>query len=119
MAKATIAEIRKANLKKLPKDGSADGNQSLQKRIVEQFDTKVKDDCSQESTTTSHLAILNLAIRDVEADIGKEHAGTIRNAQHPDLRLDYILANSSFNDSDWFIGNREAFARVAPCLNSK
>jgi type I restriction enzyme M protein len=32
------------------------------------------------------LAFMNLAIRSIEADIGKEHADTFRNVQHPDLR---------------------------------
>jgi type I restriction enzyme M protein len=41
-------------------------------------------------------------IRGIEADIGKEHADTFRNVQHPDLRADYVLANPPFNESDWF-----------------
>jgi type I restriction enzyme M protein len=48
------------------------------------------------------LAIMNLAIRAIEADIGKEHDDTFRHVQHPDLRADYVLANPPFNDSDWF-----------------
>ena len=46
------------------------------------------------------LAIMNLAIRGIEADIGKEHADTFRNVQHPNLRADYVLANPPFNESD-------------------
>jgi type I restriction enzyme M protein len=45
---------------------------------------------------------MNLAIRGIEADIGKEHADTFRHVQHPDLRADYVIANPPFNDSDWF-----------------
>ncbi|WP_395718835.1 N-6 DNA methylase [Prosthecobacter sp.] len=56
----------------------------------------------QSNATTRRLAIMNLAIRGIEADIGKEHADTFRNVQHPDLRADYVLANPPFNDSDWF-----------------
>ncbi|MCK9588310.1 MAG: N-6 DNA methylase [Terrimicrobiaceae bacterium] len=64
-----------------------------------------------------------LAIRGIEADIGKEHAATFRHVQHPDLRADtatrvsakprprshsagllrserQLLANPPFNDSD-------------------
>ena len=48
------------------------------------------------------LAVMNLALRGIEADIGKEHADTFRAVQHPDLRADYVLANPPFNDSDWF-----------------
>jgi type I restriction enzyme M protein len=56
----------------------------------------------ESNATTRRLAIMNLAIRGIEADIGKEHADTFRNVQHPDIRFDYILANPPFNDSDWF-----------------
>ena len=56
----------------------------------------------QSNATTRRLAIMNLAIRGIEADIGKEHADTFRAVQHPDLRADYVLANPPFNDSDWF-----------------
>ena len=56
----------------------------------------------ESNATTRRLAIMNLAIRGIEADIGKEHGDTFRNVQHPDLRADYVLANPPFNDSDWF-----------------
>ena len=56
----------------------------------------------QESNpTTRRLAIMNLAIRGIEADFGPEHADTFRRDLHPDLRADYVLANPPFNDSDW------------------
>jgi type I restriction enzyme M protein len=48
----------------------------------------------QESNATSRrLPIMNLAIRGIEADIGKEHADTFRHVRHPDLRAGYVLAN--------------------------
>ncbi len=47
-----------------------------------------------EKSTTSRLAIMNLAIRGIEADIGKEHADTFRHVQHPDLRADWRIANA-------------------------
>jgi type I restriction enzyme M protein len=57
----------------------------------------------QESNpTTRRLAIMNLALRGIEADFGPEHADTFRRDLHLDLRADYILANPPFNDSDWF-----------------
>lgn len=57
----------------------------------------------QESNpTTRRLAVMNLALRGIEADFGPEHADTFRRDLHPDLRADYILANPPFNDSDWF-----------------
>jgi type I restriction enzyme M protein len=57
----------------------------------------------QESNpTTRRLAVMNLALRGIEADFGVEQADTFRNDLHPDLRADYVLANPPFNDSDWF-----------------
>lgn len=57
----------------------------------------------QESNpTTRRLALMNLAIRGFEADLGSEHADTFRRDLHPDLKADYVLANPPFNDSDWF-----------------
>ena len=57
----------------------------------------------QESNpTTRRLAIMNLALRGIEADFGPEHADTFRRDLHPDLRADFVLANPPFNDSDWF-----------------
>lgn len=56
----------------------------------------------ESNATTRRLAVMNLAIRGIEADFGKEHADTFRNVQHPDLRADFVLANPPFNDSDWF-----------------
>jgi type I restriction enzyme M protein len=47
-------------------------------------------------------AVMNLALRGIEADFGPEHADTFRRDLHPDLRADYVLANPPFNDSDWF-----------------
>ena len=56
----------------------------------------------ESNSTTRRLALMNLAIRGFEADLGSEHADTFRSDLHPDLRADYVLANPPFNDSDWF-----------------
>jgi len=57
----------------------------------------------QESNpTTRRLAVMNLALRGVEADFGPENADTFRRDLHPDLRADYVIANPPFNDSDWY-----------------
>jgi len=56
----------------------------------------------ESNSTTRRLALMNLAIRGFEADLGSEHADTFRRDLHPDLRADYVLANPPFNDSDWF-----------------
>ncbi len=56
----------------------------------------------ESNATTRRLAVMNLALRGIEADFGAEHADTFRRNLHPDLRADYVLANPPFNDSDWF-----------------
>ena len=64
-----------------------------------------RDDISiygQESNpTTRQLALMNLAIRGIDANLGQEHADSFHRDLHPDLKADYILANPHFNDSDW------------------
>ena len=49
--------------------------------------------------TTRKMALMNLAIRGIEADLGKF------NALHPTLKADYIMANPPFNLSDWNDGS--------------
>jgi type I restriction enzyme M protein len=54
----------------------------------------------QESNyTTWRLAMMNLAIRGIDAQIA--HGDTFHKHAHPDLKADYVLANPPFNDSDW------------------
>jgi len=56
----------------------------------------------QESNpTTWKLAMMNLAIRGIEGNLGKENADSFHRDLHPDLKADYVLANPPFNDSDW------------------
>jgi type I restriction enzyme M protein len=74
-------------------------------KLVESHGGKLGDISiyGQESNaTTRRLAVMNLALRGIEADFGPEHADTFRRDLHPDLRADYVLANPPFNDSDWF-----------------
>lgn len=56
----------------------------------------------ESNSTTRRLAMMNLAIRGIDADLGTEHADTFRQDMHPDLKADYVIANPPFNDSDWF-----------------
>jgi len=57
----------------------------------------------QESNpTTWRLAAMNLAIRGIDFNLGREPADTFTRDQHPDLRADFILANPPFNISDWW-----------------
>ncbi len=56
----------------------------------------------QESNhTTWRLAKMNLAIRGIDGNLGKEHADSFHHDLHPDLKSDFVLANPPFNDSDW------------------
>ena len=68
----------------------------------------------QESNpTTWRLAAMNMAIRGIDFDFGKEPAGSFTNDQHPDLRADFVLANPPFNqDKDqWWDASLEGDAR--------
>lgn len=66
----------------------------------------------QESNpTTWRLAAMNLAIRGIDFNLGKEPADTFTRNQHPDLRADFILANPPFNISDWWHGSLEGDPR--------
>ena len=51
--------------------------------------------------TTWKMAQMNLAIRGIEADLGKFNADTFFNDCHPTLKADFVLANPPFNLSDW------------------
>ncbi|ODQ01501.1 type I restriction-modification system subunit M [Salinivibrio sp. DV] len=54
--------------------------------------------------TTWQLAAMNMAIRGLDYDFGKEPASTYTNVQHPDLRADFIMANPPFNMREWNTG---------------
>ncbi len=83
----------------------------------------VRQQPKQSNATTRRLAVMNLALRGIEADFGPEHADTFRRDLHPDLRADtatrvsakpkprshlagllrserQLLANPPFNDTD-------------------
>lgn len=51
--------------------------------------------------TTWKMCMMNLAIRGIEADLGKFNADTFFNDCHPTLKADYIMANPPFNLSNW------------------
>lgn len=51
--------------------------------------------------TTWKLCQMNLAIRGIEADLGKAANDTFFNDVHPTMKADFILANPPFNLSDW------------------
>ena len=55
----------------------------------------------ESNATTRRLAVMNLAIRGIEADFGPEQADTFRRDLHKDLKAQFVIANPPFNDSDW------------------
>lgn len=73
-------------------------------RFVKEHQGNIRDISifGQESNpTTWKLAKMNLAIRGLEANIGKHNADSFHDDQHKALKANYILANPPFNDSDW------------------
>lgn len=66
----------------------------------------------QESNpTTWRLAAMNMAIRGIDFNFGKEPANSFTNDLHPDLRADFVMANPPFNISDWWDGKLEGDPR--------
>lgn len=55
--------------------------------------------------TTRKMALMNLAIHGIEADLGAHHADTFHNDLHKTLKADFILANPPFNLSNWNDGS--------------
>ncbi len=54
----------------------------------------------ESNATTWRLAMMNLAIRGLDANLGGQNADSFHNDLHKDLRADFILANPPFNMSD-------------------
>lgn len=50
---------------------------------------------------TWKMAVMNLTIRGLGADLGPYHADTFTNDLHKTLKADYILANPPFNYNPW------------------
>ncbi|MCM1186509.1 MAG: type I restriction-modification system subunit M [Lachnoclostridium sp.] len=73
-------------------------------RFVREHQGNIRDISifGQESNpTTWKLAKMNLAIRQLEANLGKHNADSFHDDQHKTLKANYILANPPFNISDW------------------
>lgn len=73
-------------------------------KFVEQHAGQINDISvfGQDSNpTTWKMAQMNLAIRGIEADLGRYNADTFYDDCHPTLRADFIMANPPFNLSDW------------------
>jgi type I restriction enzyme M protein len=61
--------------------------------------------------TTWRLAAMNMAIRGIDFNFGKEPANSFTSDQHPDLRADYVMANPPFNISEWWDAKLEGDPR--------
>ena len=73
-------------------------------RFVKEHQGKIQDISiyGQESNpTTWKLCKMNLAIRGLEANLGKHNADSFHDDQHKTLKANFILANPPFNVSDW------------------
>lgn len=74
-------------------------------KFVTEHQGKVNDISiyGQESNqTTWRLAKMNLAIRGIDSSQVKwNNEGSLLNNVHKDLKVDFIIANPPFNDSDW------------------
>ncbi|MBK5261078.1 MAG: SAM-dependent DNA methyltransferase [Peptostreptococcaceae bacterium] len=73
-------------------------------RFVKEHQGNIRDVSifGQESNpTTWKLAKMNLALRGLEANLGKHNADSFHDDQHKTLKAKYILANPPFNISDW------------------
>jgi len=53
------------------------------------------------NATTWKMCMMNLAIRGIEADLGRFNADSFYDDCHPTLKADFVLANPPFNLSDW------------------
>ena len=83
-------------------------------KFIEEHSGKIKDISvyGQESNpTTWRLAAMNMAIRGIDFDFGKEPADTFTKDQHPDLKADFVLANPPFNQDEWWDARLEGDAR--------
>ncbi len=83
-------------------------------KFIEEHSGKLGDISvyGQESNpTTWRLAAMNMAIRGIDFNFGKEPADTFTKDQHPDLRADFVLANPPFNQDEWWDGSLEGDAR--------
>jgi type I restriction enzyme M protein len=83
-------------------------------RFIEAHGGKIGDVSiygQEANPTTWRLAAMNLAIRGIDFNMGKEPADTFVRDQHADLRADFVLANPPFNVSDWWHGSLEGDPR--------
>lgn len=79
----------------------------LQRKNKQDQRTHISIYGQETNPTTRRLACMNLAIRNIDFDLGKEPASTYTRDLHPDLRADYIMANPPFNMKEWNAGVKD------------
>ena len=77
------------------------------KKYIDEAKRKISLYGQESNPTTWRLSAMNMAIRGVDFNFGKEPADTFTKNQHPDLKADYIMANPPFNISDWWSAELE------------
>lgn len=101
----TLVEVLKPYHERVYDPACGSGGMFVQSaKFIERHQGNIKDISvyGQDSNpTTWKMAQMNLAIRGIEADLGKFNADTFFDDQHPTLKADFILANPPFNLSDW------------------
>ena len=65
----------------------------------------------ESNATTWRLAAMNMVMRGMGFNLGKEPDDSFTHDQHPDLKADYVLANPPFNVSDWWNARLESDPR--------
>ncbi|HFE8880720.1 SAM-dependent DNA methyltransferase [Pseudomonas aeruginosa] len=80
-------------------------------KFIEAHGGKLGDVSIYGQESNPRLAAMNLAIRGIDFNLGKEPADTFIRNQHSDLRADFVLANPPFNISDWWHGSLEGDPR--------
>lgn len=61
--------------------------------------------------TTWQLAAMNMALRGIDFNFGKQPADSFTNDQHLDLRADFIMTNPPFNMKEWWNQSLEGDVR--------
>lgn len=77
------------------------------KKHVDEAKRKISLYGQESNPTTWRLSAMNMAIRGIDFNFGKEPGDTFTKNQHPDLKADYIMANPPFNISDWWSAELE------------
>lgn len=77
------------------------------KKHIDEAKRKISLYGQESNPTTWRLSAMNMAIRGVDFNFGKEPGDTFTKNQHPDLKADYIMANPPFNISDWWSAELE------------